>query len=150
MRGFVFWLQFHWSLFLRVQLKIFSIGLDNCLAQNRRQAIIWTNADPIHWRTYAALGGDVLNVNLWLWCEFVTRNVRMFLGGLRRGIPGPKVNHKRHANFLFFRTKFSAQMVSDAERSLMAFYRHEWKCFLTTKRGNIVLVNSRTESFHRE
>ena len=23
-----------------------------------RQAIIWTNADPIHWRIYAALGED--------------------------------------------------------------------------------------------
>ena len=22
-----------------------------------RQAIIWTNADPIHWRIYGALGG---------------------------------------------------------------------------------------------
>ena len=28
----------------------------------RRQAIIWTNADPIHWRIYAALGGDELIV----------------------------------------------------------------------------------------
>ena len=37
-----------------------SIGLDNGLAPNRRQAIIWTNADPIHWRIYAALGGDEL------------------------------------------------------------------------------------------
>ena len=27
---------------------------------NRRHAIIWTNADPIHWRTYAALGWDEL------------------------------------------------------------------------------------------
>ena len=27
---------------------------------NRRQAIIWTNADPIHWQIYAALGGDEL------------------------------------------------------------------------------------------
>ena len=26
----------------------------------RRQAIIWTNADPIHWRTYAEVGGDEL------------------------------------------------------------------------------------------
>ena len=26
----------------------------------RRQAIIWTNADPIPWRIYAALGGDEL------------------------------------------------------------------------------------------
>ena len=25
-----------------------------------RQAIIWTNADPIHWRVYAAQGGDEL------------------------------------------------------------------------------------------
>ena len=25
-----------------------------------RQAIIWTNADPIHWRIYAVLGGDKL------------------------------------------------------------------------------------------
>ena len=27
---------------------------------NRRQAIIWTNGDPIHWRIYEALGGDEL------------------------------------------------------------------------------------------
>ena len=26
-----------------------------------RQAIIWTNADPIHWRIYVALGGEELN-----------------------------------------------------------------------------------------
>ena len=34
------------------------IGLDDGLASNMRQAIIWTNADPIHWRIYTALGGD--------------------------------------------------------------------------------------------
>ena len=33
------------------------------LVPNRRQAIIWTNADPIHWRIYAALGGDELKNN---------------------------------------------------------------------------------------
>ena len=38
-----------------------SIGLDNGLTLNRQQAIIWTNADPIHWRIYASLGGDELN-----------------------------------------------------------------------------------------
>ena len=27
-------------------------------APNKRQAIIWPDADPIHWRIYAALGGD--------------------------------------------------------------------------------------------
>ena len=35
-----------------------SIGLDIGLAPNRRQAIIWTNADPIHWHIYGALEGD--------------------------------------------------------------------------------------------
>ena len=29
------------------QLTISSVGLDNGLAPKRRQAIIWTNADPI-------------------------------------------------------------------------------------------------------
>ena len=37
-----------------------SIGLDNGLAPNRRQAIIWTNADPINWRIYATLKGGEL------------------------------------------------------------------------------------------
>ena len=41
-----------------------SIGLDNGLAPNR-QVIIWTNADPIHWHIYAALGGRWVNP-LWL------------------------------------------------------------------------------------
>ena len=36
------------------------MGLDNGLAPNYRQAIIWTKADPIHWRIYTALGGDEL------------------------------------------------------------------------------------------
>ena len=36
------------------------------IAPNRRQAIIWTNADPVHWRIdlYAALGWDELNSHL--------------------------------------------------------------------------------------
>ena len=58
MKNFVFWFEFHWSLFLRVQLTIFH--LDSGLAPIRRQAIIWTNAGPVHWRIYAALGGDEL------------------------------------------------------------------------------------------
>ena len=39
------------------------IGLDSGFTPNRQQAIIWTNADPIHWRIYAALGGDELTKN---------------------------------------------------------------------------------------
>ena len=37
-----------------------SIGSDNGLIPSRRQAIIWTNADPVQCRIYAALGGDEL------------------------------------------------------------------------------------------
>ena len=33
-----------------------NIGSGNGLAPDRRQAIIWTNVDQVHWRTYAALG----------------------------------------------------------------------------------------------
>ena len=37
-----------------------SIGLGNGLAPIRRQAIMWTNADPVYWCIYAALEGDKL------------------------------------------------------------------------------------------
>ena len=37
-----------------------SVGLDTGLALIRRQAIIWTNVDLMHWRIYAALGVDEL------------------------------------------------------------------------------------------
>ena len=57
---FCIWLKFPWSLFLSVQLTIFSIGSDNGLVPNRQQAIIWTNGDAVHWCIYAELGGDEL------------------------------------------------------------------------------------------
>ena len=37
-----------------------SIGLGISLAPNGQQAITWTNVDPVHWRIYAARGGDEL------------------------------------------------------------------------------------------
>ena len=43
-----------------------AFGLDNGLVPNRRQAIIWSNADPIHWGIYAALGGDELTEFYWI------------------------------------------------------------------------------------
>ena len=44
----------HWGSFPRFQHS------DNGLAPTRRQAIIWTNVDPIHQSIYVALGGDEL------------------------------------------------------------------------------------------
>ena len=37
-----------------------SIGLDNSLATNKQHAIIWPNAEPIHWRKYLSLDKDEL------------------------------------------------------------------------------------------
>ena len=34
------------------------------MAPNKRQAIIWTNDDPVHWRINAALGGDELKESI--------------------------------------------------------------------------------------
>ena len=51
-------------------------SLDNCLAPNRRQAIIWTNVDSIHWRIYAALGGDELcEAHPWIDIYIVTHSL---------------------------------------------------------------------------
>ena len=57
MKNFVFCLKFHWSV-LGSNWQLPSIGLDNGLVPNRRQAIIW----PIHRHIYAALGGVELNI----------------------------------------------------------------------------------------
>ena len=45
----------------KIPIEYASIGSGNGLAPNRRQAITWTNAEPVHWRIYAALWGDGLN-----------------------------------------------------------------------------------------
>ena len=59
----------HFCIFIKISLKFvsddpidneLSIGVDKGLVPNRRQGIIWTNIDPIHWRLYAALGRDEL------------------------------------------------------------------------------------------
>ena len=61
---FIQWkcLNFKWNFIeicsLGYRWQFCSIVSDNGLAPNRRQAIIWSNADPIHWHIYAALGGD--------------------------------------------------------------------------------------------
>ena len=60
MKSFVFWLQFHWSLFLGDKNPYWQesgIALDNGLAPNT-----WIKADPIHWRICTVLVGDELNV----------------------------------------------------------------------------------------
>ena len=59
--------KLHWNLFPGFQLIISSIGSGNGLAPTRPQAITWPNADPVHLRIYAALGGDELSIS---WQEF--------------------------------------------------------------------------------
>ena len=66
MKKFVFWLKLHWNLIVRVQWTItqhwFRYPFVAYSAPNRRQTIIWTNADRIHWRIYASLSLNVLNL----------------------------------------------------------------------------------------
>ena len=58
---FHIWVEFRWSLFIRVQLTISNnIDSGNGLAPKRWQAIAWTNFDPVHWRIYATPRGDEL------------------------------------------------------------------------------------------
>ena len=51
------WFTFFKMLYL---YKISYTGKANHTYLVRRQAIIWTNYDPVYWRIYAALGGDEL------------------------------------------------------------------------------------------
>ena len=48
-KSLVLLFEFHWIMVLRVQLTITQHFFYNGLALNKRQAIIWTNADPFHW-----------------------------------------------------------------------------------------------------
>ena len=50
--------------FWRSNYQYFSIGAENGLAPNRRQAIIWTNDDPVQRRIYASLGLNELNMEM--------------------------------------------------------------------------------------
>ena len=51
-----------------------SIGLDNGLVPNRRMAIIWTNAVPVHWRIYGAYFHflSIVNPSPWKTCHTLT------------------------------------------------------------------------------
>ena len=48
-----------------------SISPGNGLAPHMRQGISWTNADPVHWRIYVALGGDELVREVGYFYDFV-------------------------------------------------------------------------------
>ena len=61
MKTYKFWLRFHWSLVLRVQLAIFQHWSDNGLALSRWQAIIWTNDGLFTDVYFASLGLNELN-----------------------------------------------------------------------------------------
>ena len=74
MENFEFWLKFHRKLIPRVPLTITSIGLNNGLVPNRRQAIIWTNVHPILWCTYGTNGTELTLCLPYFYKNFFTRN----------------------------------------------------------------------------
>ena len=77
-QSFVFRLKFHRSSFLRVLFTMTQRWFRWWLVPNRRQSIIWTNADLIHWRIYAALGGGGRGVNPSC-AEFILGNIKIHL-----------------------------------------------------------------------
>ena len=52
-------IEFHWGWLLQSKRWCVSVDLDNGLAPNRRQAIIWTSDDLVYWRIYSSLGISV-------------------------------------------------------------------------------------------
>ena len=55
---------FNWQYISIGSLNWVSMGSGNGSSPVRRQAITWTNAYPVHWRMYAALGGDELDCGI--------------------------------------------------------------------------------------
>ena len=57
-----FWFKFHWNVLLwsNWQWTVVDFGLDNGLARNRRQTIIWTNDGLIHLGVHVSLSVDAL------------------------------------------------------------------------------------------
>ena len=43
--------------------KNIDIGSNNGLASNRRQAVDWTNHDPVHWRIYASPAAPIADID---------------------------------------------------------------------------------------
>ena len=69
MKIFVFWLKFHWSLFIRVQLPITQHWFRSPVQQ---QAIIETNKCLVYWCTYVSLRLNGLMVQKELLKDFAT------------------------------------------------------------------------------
>ena len=76
--------------FSRPNWQYSSIGLDNDLAPNRRQAIIWTNGGLVYWGIYAWLGLNVFKKGfadktnrdvMDIWVLFNGANSRFLLAG---------------------------------------------------------------------
>ena len=62
MKSLLFWLKFHRSLSLYTEGPGDNVCSDNGLVPKRRRTIIWSSADPIQRRIYAALWGDELTL----------------------------------------------------------------------------------------
>ena len=68
MKSFLFWSNFTEVCYQVSNWQWTSMVSDNGLVPNRRQAIIGTNVDPIHWRICAALGDELkprVYVRIW-------------------------------------------------------------------------------------
>ena len=56
-----------------------SIGSDDVLGPNRRQAVTWTNVAIVYWRIYASLGPSGLKTMYFTWWHLATIRVSCYL-----------------------------------------------------------------------
>ena len=66
------------------------IGLGNGLAPSRRQAMVWTNVDPVHWDLYTSLGLGEITLHILTHYDVIKWKLpcyRSFMRGIHRSFP---------------------------------------------------------------
>ena len=114
-----------------------NIGSANGSAPNRRRAIIWTNAYPIHWPIYVALGGDEFTPEIYPYlklCGILTALWPV----LRRSISTPLLHMSEDillymancccANFIWFFILLMLDLDIIVKTKTMILYNYDGHC----------------------
>ena len=107
---------------------------------NRRQIIIWANADPIHWRIYAALGRDQLKRII-----VRSRKVSKLLDWMLKLSHRFKISQMAHQQQLLFKrpTNFRAHgqllTIISRLRDITRYYDNESPRLVNKGRGSSLL-----------
>ena len=95
------------------------------MAPRRREAIIWTNTNPIHWCTNAALGGDeVVNVSEYKWTPCHGGQYTLCCHGMQvtTVISNTLVRLEKYLSISIMHTWFIKQYTSDHIHHLRVYF----------------------------